>query len=171
MVKHLVLRLLPAVLLLSATTAAAVDLVTSAAVEIVEGISVVQTTQLNFGVLARNSGSVTVAAADGAVADPDHLVVDATAISQGIFDVASINGADVIADCTAGVMPAGITLSDFTVDWADAGAEAVVPATRTLAADDEVLEVGAMITIDETTVQLTGGTPVDLPYTLTVVFP
>ena len=135
-------------LLTLATAAGAVDLATNALVEIVEGVAIAQTTALNFGVLARNNGTVTVAAADGAVTDAQNLVVDATSISQGVFMINSQAGADLAVNCTVGAMPAGITL----------------------AADDENLEVGATITVDRTTVALTGGTPANLPYTVSVTY-
>jgi hypothetical protein len=157
-------------LLTLATAAGAIDLATNALVEIVEGVAIAQTTALNFGVLARNNGTVTVAAADGAVTDAQNLVVDATSISQGVFMINSQAGADLAVNCTVGAMPAGITLAAFTADWADAGAEGPVPVNRTLAADDENLEVGATITVDRTTVALTGGVPANLPYTVSVTY-
>ncbi|MBD3219640.1 DUF4402 domain-containing protein [bacterium] len=156
--------------LVAAVPAGAVDLATTALVEIVEGVAITETQTLDFGVLALTDGSVVVAASDGGVTDADNMVVDATGISQGVFDVTGVVGADLVADCTAGALPAGIALSAFTADWADLGAEAAVPTNRTMAASTEVLEIGATITIDETTASLTGGTPADLPYTVTVVY-
>ncbi|MEZ4389250.1 MAG: hypothetical protein R3D98_17020 [Candidatus Krumholzibacteriia bacterium] len=159
-----------AMLLLAAAPVLAIDLVTSARVEIVEGIALSQTTALNFGVLARNNGTVTVAAADGAITDPTNLMVDATNVSQGIFMVNSMTGADLEVDCTGGVMPSGITMGAFTADWANSGTGGAVPVNRTLLTDDEVLEIGATITVDRTTVALTGGTPATLPYTVSVTY-
>lgn len=149
--------------------AVAVDLATNAVVEIVEGIAVNQTTALNFGTLARNSGSVTVAPADGGITDPNSLVVDATDLSQGVFSVASQTGANLVVDCTAGSMPAGITLGTFMADWADLGAPGAVPLNRSLAADTEALEIGATISVDRSTVAVSGA-PVNLPYTVSVTF-
>lgn len=147
----------------------AIDLVTDGHVEIVDGITVNQTTGLNFGVLALNSGAVTVAAADGAITDPDNLMADNTNVSQAVFTVASITGSDLTAAVTVGAMPAGITLSAFTMDWADAGAEGPAPQDRTLASDTESLEVGATITVDRATAAVTGA-PAALPYTLSVTY-
>ena len=153
-----------------ATSALAIDLVTNAQVEIVDGITFNQTTALNFGVLALNNGSVIVAAPDAAVTDVNNLMVDNTDVSQGIFSVVGTAGADLSVDCAVGAMPTGITLGTFTADWADAGAAVPVPADRTLAAATEALEIGATITVDRATASTTGGTPANLPYTISVTY-
>lgn len=152
-----------------AVPASAVDLATNAVVEIVEGIAVSQTTALNFGTLARNSGTVIVAPPDGAITDPNSLVVDATDLSQGVFSVVSQAGANLVVDCTAGSMPAGITLGTFMADWADLDAAGAVPLNRTLGTGTEALEIGATISIDRSTVAVSGA-PVNLPYTVSVTY-
>ncbi|HOX26183.1 MAG TPA: DUF4402 domain-containing protein [Candidatus Krumholzibacteria bacterium] len=161
--------ILAVVLFAFAGSAGAVDLVTNAQVDIITGITILQTQALNFGVLVLNNGSVTVAAADGSTTDADNLISNATDIAQGVFDVTSTLGADLTVNCTAGVQPTGVTLDAFTADWAAAG-EAAVPLTRTLAATTEQLEIGATITIDRTQAEPTEGTPVNLPYTVSVTF-
>ena len=161
--------ILALVLMALAGSAGAVDLVTSAQVDIVAGITIAQTQSLNFGVLVLNNGSVVVAAADGATTDAANLIFDSGNIRQATFDVVSTIGSDLTATCTAGVMPAGLTLDTFTASWA-AQAEGAVPATRTLAAATEELEIGATLTIDRTQAVATNGTPVALPYTLSVTF-
>jgi hypothetical protein len=148
-------------------SALAVDLSTNALVNIVEGLSVTESTALNFGELALNSGTVIVAAADGATTDASSLITDAAAITQGVFAVVGLTGWDVQVDCTAGAMPAGLTLSTFTADWADAGAEGAVPQTRSMAADTENVEIGASLAVDRT-VATTGAA--SLPYTVSVTF-
>ncbi len=157
-------------LLIAALPAAGVEVVTHADVEIVEGIDVIETTGMNFGVLALNSGTVTIDPTDGSYSQTTPLVYDQTDISQGIFTVTSIVGVNLQLDCTAGTEPAGLTLGNFVADWADAGTPAEVPNVRTLVAATEVLELGADLTIDHTTAAPTGGTPAELPYTVTVVF-
>lgn len=161
--------ILALVLMALASSAGAVDLVTNAQVDIVEGITIAQTGAMNFGVLVLNNGTVVVAAADGSTTDTDNLISDATNIAQGIFDITSTEGADLTVSCAGGTQPNGITLDTFTASWA-AQAESGVPVTRTLAATTEELEVGASITIDRTTAVATSGTPVDLPYTVSVTF-
>jgi len=162
--------ILAVVLLALAGSAGAVDLVTNAQVDIITGITIAQTQALNFGVLVLNNGTVIVSAEDGTTTDATNLISDDTDIAQGVFNVTSTIGADLTVTCTAGVQPAGVTLDAFTADWANAGSEGAVPQLRTLAATTEVLEIGASITIDRTQAVPTEGTPVNLPYTVSVTF-
>ncbi|MEZ4389269.1 MAG: DUF4402 domain-containing protein [Candidatus Krumholzibacteriia bacterium] len=148
-------------------SAFAFDLATNALVEIVEGLSVSETTALNFGQLALNNGSVVIDPEDGSTTDAANLILDATDVSQGVFAVTGLTAWDVQVDCTAGAMPAGITLGTFTADWADAGAAGAVPHTRTMAADAENVEIGATLTVDRTTASTGSAT---LPYTVSVTF-
>jgi hypothetical protein len=148
-------------------SALAVDLSTNALVNIVEGLSVTEGTALNFGELALNSGTVVVGAEAGAVTDADNLVTDNASISQGIFSVVGLTNWDVQVDCTAGTMPAGLTLSTFMADWADGDSEAAVPVTRTMLADTEQVEIGASLAVDRSTAS-TGAA--QLPYTVSVTF-
>ena len=159
--------ILAAVLVVCAGSAGAIDLVTSASVDIIEGITVAQTQALNFGVLVLNNGTVIVAAADGATTDTDFLISDATNITQGTFDVTSTIGSDLSVTCVAGTPPTGITLDAFTASWA-AGVEAAVPVSSTMVAATEEVEIGASITIDRTTAST--GAAVSLPYTVSVTF-
>jgi len=148
-------------------SAFAVDLSTNALVTIVEGLAIAETTALNFGQLALNNGTVVVAAADGATTDAANLIVDNTNVTQGVFAVTGLTAWDVQVDCTAGTMPAGLTLSTFTADWADAGAAGAVPHTRTMAADSENVEIGASLAVDRTTASTGAAT---LPFTVSVTF-
>ncbi len=156
--------------LIVALPVSAIDLVTAGRVDIIDGVTINQTASLNFGVLVLNNGTVTIAAADGSYVDGSALVYDNTNISQGMFSVDSNVGVDITVTCIAGTMPAGLLLGSFTADWADLGAAAAVPAPRTMAAITEVLEIGASLAVDRTTASTTGGTPVDLPYTVSVTF-
>jgi hypothetical protein len=160
--------ILAAVVVFAAGNAGAVDLVTSATVDIIDGITVAQTQALNFGVLVLNNGTVIVSAEDGSTTDASFLISDATNIAQGTFDVTSTVGSTLSVNCTAGSQPTGITLDAFTADWAGADSEGVVPQTRTLVAATEELEIGASITIDRT--QVSTGTAISLPYTVSVTF-
>ena len=156
--------------LVVAQPAGAIDLATNALVDIIAGITVTQTTTLNFGVLVLNNGTVVVSAVDGSYVDGSSIVADATNISQGVFTVDSTAGVDITVNCSAGSLPAGLILGAFTADWADAGAEAPVPAPHTTATVSEVLEIGASLAVDRTTAAPTGGTPASLPYTVSVTF-
>ncbi|HOX24641.1 MAG TPA: hypothetical protein PLL30_02630 [Candidatus Krumholzibacteria bacterium] len=153
-----------------ALPASAVDLATNAVVDIVLGITITQTTSLNFGVLVLDNGVVTVSPVDGTYTDADNLIFDATDINQGVFDVATNPGVDITVICTAGALPPGLIMGSFTADWANGGAPGPVPRPRTTAAATEVLEIGASLAIDRTVATPTGGTPALLPYTVSVTF-
>ncbi len=155
------------VLMAAAGSALAVDLATNGLVEIVDGIVITEDTPLNFGTLVLNSGSVVVAAADGTVTDTDALVFDNTGISQGVFTVQSVAGADVeVAATPGGGMPSGLTLGSFTWDWEGGAA---TTATHTLSTNIVELEVGASLTVDAATASVSGGQE-NLPYTLSITF-
>lgn len=156
--------------LVVALPATATDLSTVGLVDIVEGITLNEINALNFGVLVLNTGTVTIAAADGSYIDGANLVFDNTNLSQGVFSVDSNAGVGITVNCLAGVLPSGLILGAFTADWADAGAEVAMPAPRTMAAATELLEIGASLAIDRTTAVPTGGTPANLPYTVSVTF-
>lgn len=161
--------LLTGVLVL-ASAPQAIELPTQALVTVIEGIDVAEITPLNFGVLARSNGTVTVSAVDGSHVDASFIVYDGTAISQGVFEVQSIAGATVELTCTPGVIPDGLTLDSFTVEWAESGEERPVPDTRVLAASLEVMKLGASLTITSAAMPAPLGA-VSMPYTVEVAFP
>lgn len=160
-----------AVLLVAfAGSAVAVEYNFNALVDIVEGITVTETTPLNFGVLVKNDGEVIVAA-DGAVTNDDALIIDDTNISQGIFTVDSAPGADLQIACVAGTPVDGLALTDFTASW-DGGAEAPAvtgtPALHTIVLASVSLEIGATLTVTKADVEVADN--VQIPYTMEVVF-
>ena len=134
-------------LVVCASNAMAFDLVTTAAVEIVEGISIVQTTEMNFGQLADHDGAVTVAT-DPAVAlsDPAHIVYDETNWTPGIFTCTSIAGASIAATFTDAGDVAGLGLSAFTVS-VNGGANEANLATIQQQTSDDTWNVGATLTV------------------------
>ncbi len=156
-------------LLLAAGTAGAFEVPTFALVEIVEGIEVTETAAMNFGVLARSNGTVTISPIDGSPTDPSFLIYDGAAISQGIFEVDSIAGATVDLACTAGAMPDGLALHDFMVEWAESGDQDPVPHVHTLTARLELLKLGASLTVTRADMPTPPGA-VELPYTVEVTF-
>ena len=147
----------------------AVDLATEAMVTIVEGIELQQNSALDFGILARNDGTVTVSAVDGSYTDPGAIVYDNTSITQGAFTVESVPGATVGLACAPGAMPAGLDLHTFTVQWAASGSEDPVPASHVLTSPVEAMTLGASLTVDATAMPVPLGA-VQLPYTIAVTF-
>ncbi len=148
-------------------SAFAVDLTTNALVTIVEGLSIVQDTALNFGEVVLNNGDVVIDAEDGTTTDTDFLITDATNVSQGIFTVTGLTDWDIQVSVASGAMPAGLTLGTFEFDWDDAGAAAAAPANYTMVAGTAQLEVGATMTVDRTTAATGVAT---MPYTVSVTF-
>ena len=123
--------------------------------DIVEGISVTQTTALNFGDVALNNGTLSVAT-DGGITDPDFLSFDAASVSQGIFTINAVAGSayDVAITETAPVV--GVILDNFTINI-DGGADEAGANTFvgvTLSAASSVLNLGGDITIDAATASL-----------------
>ncbi len=141
-----------AVVALTATSAFAFDLPTTAAGEVVEGITVTQTTGMDFGQVADFDGAL-VLATDPATAMTDvaHISFDPTGYSPAVFSVTSIIGATLNATFTDTDGADGLALSAFTVSL-DAGTndEADITAITQVAGTD-TWNVGCTLTVDEAT--------------------
>ncbi len=150
-----------------ASTASAVDLASHALVDIVEGIVLTETAGMDFGTLSKNDGTVVIAP-DGSYTDAASLMFDPTGVAAGGFTVQSVAGADVTVSVVAGAMPAGLDLNTFTLDVAGGTTTGTSPQSHTMAADTDVLLVGA--SLDVTGATATVGDDTSLPFTVTVVF-
>ena len=150
-----------------APPALAIDLATNALVEIVQGVSLVEAETLDFGRLVLNDGTVTVNSSDGSLTDAGNLVINAVNVSQAVFNVTSVNGADLTASAVTGAgMPPGLLLHNFVFDW-DNG---TINADYTISGSSNArLEVGADLTVTAVNASVTAGAA-NLPYTMTVVF-
>lgn len=133
--------------IVAASSAMAFDLPTTAAVEVVEGITLAQTTEMNFGQVADHDGTITVTT-DAAVAmtDPDFLSFDPTGYTPGIFTCTSIAGASVNASFADTDDVAGLNLSAFTVSVNGAADEALLTAITQVNAAD-TWNIGATLTV------------------------
>jgi len=144
----------------------AFDLPVSAAVEVVEGISLAQVTQMDFGQVADHDGALTVTT-DAAVAmtDPNFISFDPTGYTPGIFTCTSIIGASVNASFVDTDDVAGLNLSAFAVSVNGAADEGnLLAITQVTTAD--TWNVGATLTV----VALDAVVGVHAPgYTITVV--
>jgi len=155
-----------AIVALSATGALAFDLPTTAAVEVVEGISMVQVTQMNFGQVADHDGTLTVTTDPNVVmTDPNFISFDDTGYTPGIFTVTSIPGASVNATFTDSDDVAGLNLSAFTVSVNGAADEADLT-DITQQNTDDTWNVGATLTVVAADALLGVHAP---GYTITVV--
>jgi hypothetical protein len=153
-------------IIVSAANVMAFDLPTTAAVEVVEGISIAQTTQMNFGSVADHDGTITVTTDEAvAMTDPNFLSFDPTGYTPGIFTCTSIAGASVNASFVDDDDIAGLNLSAFTVSVNGGADEALLTAITQLTAAD-TWNVGATLTV----VALDAIVGVHAPgYTITVV--
>jgi hypothetical protein len=161
--------ILAVMLLAFAGTAGALDFPTDAVVSIEAGIIIAETTPLNYGVLVLNPGAITISAT-GVVTDLDGLTLNGAAQSEGLFTVDSAIGSAVEVDCVPGV-PAvqGLVLSAFFAGWDGAvgvSCEPALPAPHTMVALQDVLAIGATLTVSNAVV----GANVSIPYTVAVNF-
>ncbi len=148
---------------LFAGNASAVDLATTATVNIVEGITISETQGLNFGTLVLNNGDVVIDT-DGNVTDSNLLTSDGTSQAPATFDVTSISGVDLDVTLTPGTATGGLTLSGMTFAFGT-GSDSTNPVSST---GTDVLTVGGTLTVDRSAASVGAGQTVD--YTLSVVF-
>ena len=145
--------------------ASAASLTTDAVVTIVEGITISETQQMNFGTLALNDGNV-VLATDGATTDDNALIFDATGIVPATFDVDAPENASLSVTISPAAEADGLVLTDPTVAW-NGGASGASPQTYTAGAVPDVLTVGATLKQEGSTV----GASKNVEYDVVIVFP
>jgi hypothetical protein len=134
---------------LVAFPAVAADLDSFAYVTIVDGITIVETTALDFGEIALADGTITVTTA-GAVLDPDFLSFSSVTASQGIFELTVVPGGSYDISLLENVPAAGLTLNNFQINI-DGGADEVGSDNFlgvTLPNQISDLNVGADLTVD-----------------------
>lgn len=146
-----------------ASTASAVDFAANAVVTIVEGITISENTQMNFGTLALNTGDV-VLATDGTTTDATNLISDATGIAAASFDVTSVTDAVLNVTITPDAVANGLVLSAPTFDWGG-GTATANPVTST---GTDILLVGATLSVDKAAAST--GAAQTVGYTVSVTF-
>lgn len=156
-----------ALVVLTASGAQAFDLATTAAIEIVEGVTVAQTTGMDFGQVADHDGTLVLSTDPGtAMTDVSFISFDDTGFSPAIFTVTSIAGASMNASFTDAGDVAGITLATFTVSLTGgSGNEADITDITQLTTAD-TWNVGCSLTVAAATALVGASTP---GYTITVV--
>ncbi len=144
-----------ALVALTATSAFAFDLPTTAAVEIVEGLTVTQDTGMDFGQVADFDGALVLATNPAtAMVDASFISFDSTGYTPAIFSVTSIIGATLNATFTDTDGADGLALSAFAVSL-DAGTtdEAAITAITQVAGTD-TWNIGCTLTVDAATAAL-----------------
>lgn len=156
-----------ALVVFTATGAQAFDLATTAAVEVVEGVVVVQTTGMDFGQVADHDGDL-VLATDPAtpLTDADNISFDDTGYTPGIFTVTSIIGASLNATFTDDDATDGLALGTFTISLDGGSSDEADNTAITQLAVTDTWNVGCTLTVDAGTA-LVGVHAVD--YTMTVI--
>jgi hypothetical protein len=156
-----------ALVALTATGAQAFDLATTAVVEVVEGITVTETTAMDFGSVALYDGNLVLSTNPAtAMTDVDFISYDPTGYTPGVFSVVSIAGASLNASFVDGDGADGLDVGTFTISL-DAGLtdQALITAITQVAATD-TWNVGCTLTVDSAEAVL-GVAAVG--YTMTVV--
>ena len=146
---------------LTATSAFAFDLPTTAAVEVVEGLTITQLTGMDFGQVADFDG-VLVLATDPTtpLTDGDHISFDPAGYTPAIFEVTSIIGATLNATITDTDAADGLALSVFKVSLNAGGADEADITAITQVAGTDTWHVGCTLTVDADAALL-GATDVD----------
>lgn len=156
-----------ALVALSATGAQAFDLATTAAVEVVEGIVVVQVTGMNFGKVAKHDGALVLSSNPATnMTDAANISFDDTGFTPAIFTVTSIVGASLNATFTDTDGADGLALSAFKVSLDNGGSDEADNTAITQLLTSDTWNVGATLTVTEATAAI-GVAAVD--YTVAVV--
>ena len=156
-----------AIVALSATGASAFDLATTAAVEVVEGISAVQTTEMDFGQVADHDGDLVLSTDPGtAMTDASHISFDPTGYTPAIFDVTSIIGASINASFADTDAADGLALGTFAVSLDGGTSDEADLTDITQVAGTDTWNVGCTLTVDAATA-VVGVAAV--AYTMTIV--
>ena len=156
-----------ALVAMAATGAQAFDLVTTAAVEIVEGVTASETTGMDFGQVADHDGALVLSTdPTAAMTDASHISFDPTGYTPAILDVTSIIGASLNASFTDAGDVAGLALGTWTVslDGGSTDEGDITDITQITSAD--TWNVGATLTVTAATAVVGAATP---GYTITVV--
>ena len=126
------------------------------------GLNTVLDTQVHFGTLADDDGSVEIGTTDNVVSDPDHLFVDPTVFS-GVIDVTGDANAAVSITIVGG-SATGLSLSHFVTS------EGTPPLTSVFLDGDGFLRlrIGARLTVDREFA--IPGEGREIEYTVTILY-
>ncbi len=108
-------------------------------VDVIEALALAEDTQLDFGTVSANLGTITLDTADS-ITDPSGISVVGP-FTSGDFTITGQSGNTVQVVVSAGSMPSGLDLKNFTTSPADLTALTLTSGTAsfTIGADLEVL--------------------------------
>jgi hypothetical protein len=154
---------------LLALPAAAVDLDSIAYVNVVEGITIVEVSALDFGDVALANGTLTVSTA-GIVTDPNFLSYNGASIGQAVFTLTVVPGAAYDISFVENLPVVGLILNNFQASI-DGAADVVGSDTFlgvSIANQASTMNVGADLTVDSATASI--GDNQSIGYRVTVSF-
>ncbi len=141
-----------ALVALTATSAMAFDLPTTAAVEVVEGISIAQTTGMDFGQVADFNGALVLSTdPTAAMTDVAHISFDPTGYTPAVFTVTSMIGATLNATITDTDATDGLALATFKVSLNGGTSDEADITDITQLAGTDTWNVGCTLTVDAAT--------------------
>ncbi len=138
----------------------ATDFAQTGKVDVIAALSVAQNTELDFGAVSANDGTITLDSADTITSDPAGISVGAVAVASGEYTITGQSGNVVTVTLTPGSQPAGLVLSSFTADQP--------LGTITLTAGTATIKVGADLQVIAASV--TTGNDKVLNFTLGVTY-
>ena len=113
----------------------AVDFAQDGLVDVIEALGVAETTELDFGAVSDNDGTITLGLGDTITADANGIAAGGLPQS-GVYTVSGKSGVTVTVVLTVGAMPPGLLLSNFTTSEPDL-------ALVTLTAGSAAITIGA----------------------------
>lgn len=117
----------------------AIDFAHDGKVDVIQALAVAETTELDFGTVSDNDGTITLDLADTISVDANGISAGGT-IASGVYTITGQSGNVVTVVLTAGAMPAGLALTNFTASEGDL-------ANVTLTGGTLALTIGADLTV------------------------
>ena len=117
----------------------AIDFAHDGKVDVIEALAVAETTELDFGTVSDNDGTITLDLADTISVDANGISAGGT-IASGVYTVSGKDGNVVTVVLTVGAMPPGLLLANFTTSEADL-------ANVTLTGGNAAITIGADLTV------------------------
>ena len=141
--------------------AAAFDFNHDGVVDVFAALGVAETTEMDFGTVSNNDGTVTLGTGDSITANPQLIHVTSSTVFTGDYTISGEANATVAVALT-GSATAGLTIDTFTTDQGDLNN---VPLGG---GGSVVLAIGADLTVDSGTAS--PGTDLPLNFTLGITY-
>ncbi len=129
-------------------------------VDVILALSVAETTELDFGTVSDNDGTITLDLTNTIPSDTNGISAGGT-IASGVYTISGQSGNIVSVVLTAGSMPAGLAMANFTTSEADLSAVTLVAGTA-------AITIGADLTV--TAASAATGNDQALNFTISVTY-